>query len=435
MCVRSLSVARSAFALFSAQPLSSSMSLLRVLQSDLASVLMQYLDASHTQLLEIARPLRNSQTFAMAVTTQRGFNLFKFVEHLRGDVLCRRAVELTCGSENDFDRLWASIPETIVTTDFLAFACAKHDSMAYKYVPMAVRVESAFVRALVGHVKAFGRYEDDCPSDLITDGGWILDAMLEDREFALTCARKGIVPFGSTSQLYVHDQEIVEEYLKVHWCCELNVYVKISASPWYNRDWVLHMCRDAPMTAAFLLEHTNSGDLQLEIIEAVPENWVYETYQGGTHDGQRRIWRTAVRRRPLVMQIVWTWCEVLPSDQPLLTRAFLQNPMMYTHCKSHIRRLDYVAHIAFTHNGLQIRNSPFVDNKQLALTAVRQNGLALRWVSARLQTDLDVVLQAVRQNGLALAWSKLNNSDVARTAVQQNPVAAAFMTHIFYPYM
>jgi hypothetical protein len=97
--------------------------------------------------------------------------------------------------------------------------------------------------------------------------------------------------------------------------------------------------------------------------------------------------------------------------------------------------LDYVAHIAFTHNGLQIRNSPFVDNKQLALTAVRQNGLALRWVTAHLQSNLDVTLQAVRQNGLALAWCKLPNSDVTRAAVQQNPVAAAFMTHDFYQSM
>ena len=407
------------------------MSLLRVLQSDLASVLMQYLDASHAQLLEIARPPRSSQTFAMAVTTQHGFNLFKFVEHLRGDVLCRRAVEHTRGSESHFDRLWASIPENIITTDFWAFACAKTETSAYKYVPMAVRVKPAFVRALVGYVKARDGEDDDGPSDFITDGGWILDAILEDREFALTCARKGIVPFGSTSQLYVHDQEIVEEYLKVYWCCELDVYRKIRASPWYNRAWILHMCRDAPRTARFFLEEAN-GDLQLEIIEAVPENWVYETFQGGTHHGQQRIWRTAVRRRPLVMQIVANWCEVLPSDQPLLTRVFLQKPMMCTHCKSQIRRLDYVAHIAFTHNGLQIRDSHFVDDKQFALTAVRQNGLALRWVSARLQADLDVVIQAVRQNGLALAWSKvLNNSDVVRTAVQQNPVAAAFMTHLF----
>ncbi len=151
LCVSVASLWLEVLSPFSAQPLSSSMSLLRVLQSDLASVLMQYLDASHAQLLEIARPPRSSQTFAMAVTTQHGFNLFKFVEHLRGDVLCRRAVEHMCGSERHFDRLWASIPENIITTDFLAFACAKTDS-AYKYVPTTMRVKPAFVHALVGHV-------------------------------------------------------------------------------------------------------------------------------------------------------------------------------------------------------------------------------------------------------------------------------------------
>ncbi len=53
----------------------------------------------------------------------------------------------------------------------------------------------------------------------------------------------------------------------------------------------------------------------------------------------------------------------------------------------------------------------------------------MRWVSDRLQADLDVVFQAVRQNGLALAWSKLYNPPhVIRTAIRQNPAAAAFVT-------
>ena len=408
------------------------MSLLRVLQSDNASVLMQYIDTSHRQLLAVARPLRRSQTFAWAAAAGQDFNPFKFDRSLRDDIFCRRMLVSMSGIEMHYKRLWTSIPENIITTDFLAFACAKHDSWAYKYVPTTMRVEPAFVRALVNYTKTFDPKEDE--SLPLSDQRYIPDAMLaNDSELAMACARKGINPFGSENQLYVHDQEIAELYLKTCQFYQHGVYEKISASPWHNREWVLRMCRDAPRTASFLLEYTHSGDLQLEIIEAVPENWVYETFQGGTLDGKRRIWRTAVRRRPLVMQIVGTWCEALPSDQPLLTRAFLQQPMMYTHCQSQIRGLDYVAHIAFTHYGLQIRGSPFVDNKQLALTAVRQNGLALRWVSARLQADLDVVLQAVRQNGLALAWSKvLNNSDVVRTAVQQNPVAAAFiMTHLY----
>ena len=195
----------------------------------------------------------------MAVTTQRGFNLFKFVEHLRGDVLCRRAVEHTCGSERHFDRLWASIPETIITTDFLAFACAKHESWAYKYVPTTMRVEPAFVRALVNYTETFDPKEDE--SLPLSDQRYIPDAMLaNDREFALDCARKGIDPLGSTSQLYVHDQEIVEEYLKTCYYPKRDVYEKIRASPWHNREWVLRMCRDAPATARFLLEEAN-GDL------------------------------------------------------------------------------------------------------------------------------------------------------------------------------
>jgi hypothetical protein len=86
------------------------------------------------------------------------------------------------------------------------------------------------------------------------------------------CARKGINPLGSENQLYVHDQEIVEEYLKMCYYLKHDVYEKIRTSPWHNREWVLHMCRVLPATASFLLEV--NGDLQLEIIEAVPRDYV-----------------------------------------------------------------------------------------------------------------------------------------------------------------
>ena len=185
------------------------MSLLRVLQSDLASVLMQYLDTSHRQLLAVARPLRRSQMFAWAAAAGQDFNPFKFDKNLRNDALCRRALVFMSGCEIDYNRLWSSVPKTLITTDFLAFACAKHDSMAYKYVPMAVRVEPAFVRALVGHVRTHDPKEDE--SLPLSDQRYIPDAMLaNDRELAMDCARKGINPFGSENQLYVHDQEIAE---------------------------------------------------------------------------------------------------------------------------------------------------------------------------------------------------------------------------------
>ncbi len=111
-----------------------------------------------------------------------------------------------------------------------------------------------------------------------------------------------------------------------------------------------------------------------------------------------------MRREPRVIQLVGAWCEVLPSDKPLLTRVFRENPGRYWGCHDHIQHLEYVARVVFSRNGLQIRESPFVNTKSFALIAVRQNGLALRWVSDRLQSDVDVAMVAVQQNWLALAW-------------------------------
>ncbi len=101
---------------------------------------------------------------------------------------------------------------------------------------------------------------------------------------------------------------------------------------------------------------------------------------------------------------------------------------MYSSCSRHIKSLEYVARLTFSHDGLQIRNSPYVGNKQFALIAVRQNGLALKYVSSRLQADDGVVLRAVRQNGVALAWVRFTHAHATiRAAIRQNPAAAAFM--------
>jgi hypothetical protein len=355
------------------------MSLLRALQSDIAPMLMQYLDTSHSQLLEVARPLRNSHTFAWEACVQSGLNLFKFAEHLRGDALCRRTLELMLWSKKAFVRLLASIPETIVTTDFLALACAL-ESHAYNYVPTTVRGDPAFIRALVNYIEPFDPKEDEQRPLEYED--WISDEMFEDRELALTCARKGIDPFGSNYRLHVHDQEIVEAFLKKCNKCDFEAYEKIQTSPWYNRDWVLGMCRDAPETAHFFMAYVNLDDphLQLAIIETVPRAHVYDTWCSSTFDNEdhREItWRAALRREPRIVQKIDEWCDWKPSDEVLLTRVFRENPKLYTGCRAHIRKLEFVAEVVFSHDGLQIRDSPFVDNKQLALTCVQAAGAHL----------------------------------------------------------
>jgi hypothetical protein len=291
-----------------------------------------------------------------------------------------------------------------------------------------MRVEPAFVRALVNYTETFDPKEDE--SLPLSNQRYIPDEMLsEDRELAMDCARKGINPFGSENQLYVHDQEIAEAFLKTCQFYPHVVYEKISASPWHNREWVLRMCRDAPRAAWFLLEKAN-GDLQLEIIEAVPRDYVYRTFIGNSRDADPRIWRAAVRREPRVIQLVGSHCRVLRSDKPLLTRVFRENPKLYWSCHEHIKSLTYVAVTVFERDGLQIRDSPFVDKIHIAMIALQQNGLALRWVSERLQSNLAASLWAVRQNGLALAWVRWHRgckpTAVIEAAIRQNSAAAAF---------
>ena len=90
-----------------------------------------------------------------------------------------------------------------------------------------------------------------------------------------------------------------------------------------------------------------------------------------------------------------------------------------------------VAAAAYARDGLQIRGSTHNDDPDLASIAVQQNGIALRWLTARMRKHPQIVELAVRQNGLALAFAHLSlckaESHIAKLAIQQNSAAAAFV--------
>lgn len=71
-------------------------------------------------------------------------------------------------------------------------------------------------------------------------------------------------------------------------------------------------------------------------------------------------------------------------------------------------------------------------NRQEAITAVSNNGLALRRVSTSLQNDREVVRLAVAQNGLALEYASdrlKEDKEVVTTAVAQNGQALVFASY------
>lgn len=97
------------------------------------------------------------------------------------------------------------------------------------------------------------------------------------------------------------------------------------------------------------------------------------------------------------------------------------------------------------HKGMYVKDIPHkVVDKEIALTAVRQDGLALQHIPKKWKKDNEVIMAAVQQNGLALQFCGSNKSgskskrsdpevpprcaqrDLVWAALQQNPRALKF---------
>jgi hypothetical protein len=76
-------------------------------------------------------------------------------------------------------------------------------------------------------------------------------------------------------------------------------------------------------------------------------------------------------------------------------------------------------------NGLLIRNVE-KQEEDICIVAVRQNGLALRFIKNRYKTARICII-AVGQNGLALKHVKDQNEKMCLTAIKQNPMAIKFV--------
>ena len=91
------------------------MSLLSLLESDRTSLVMEFLN-DHAELLQVARAIRNSPTFAWAASTHDDFTLNKVDVKLRADALCRRMLSsyMALRFPNNFIRVWSGVPKDIV---------------------------------------------------------------------------------------------------------------------------------------------------------------------------------------------------------------------------------------------------------------------------------------------------------------------------------
>lgn len=406
------------------------MTLVHALQTDLAPIIMGFLADSHSELLETCTYLRRSFKFVWEAATQSQFSLLKVCPGLRSDItLCHRAIRHGKFTKRSFQHLLMSIPMDARTVDLIAFATAHLSGWTDEFLGNLPQTLT-FCRALIEHVEPI---EGDWHENIIVR--YIPDCILaNNRDLALACAKKGLAPFGSKRQLYIDDEEIITRFLIAHHWLPPDIVSSCRKNAWVTQDWLLDMCRHWPNTASTLLELAASSEVQAVIFESVPDALVYSTLLCvDSHDIIDRFWRHALQRDPDAIRIVGHWCTLHPSDEVLLTRFFSRYPHLYSRSHDCIRRLRYVAQVVFSLDGRLIRNSPFIQDEEMALLAVRQNGMALKWLHQSLRTNNEILMTAVRQNGLALAWawnhSRLitRNDPVVEAAIEQNSASVVFV--------
>ena len=162
------------------------------------------------------------------------------------------------------------------------------------------------------------------------------------------------------------------------------------------------------------------------IAAAVSKNGMELKFIPGSKQLQCHV-MDAVKQNGLALQFA------LPDykdDRVLVMMAIEQNPGSFEYASENLRGDFYIIKSALKGDGLQLKHIPLVKQSLImALLAVQQNGLALKFASCDYRDHLRTVRRAVQQNGLALqvASDKCKNDLITVVlAVQQNGLALQF---------
>ena len=121
---------------------------------------------------------------------------------------------------------------------------------------------------------------------------------------------------------------------------------------------------------------------------------------------------------------------LLPLGETLLA-AVKQDGLALEYVSREIASNPDIVLVAVEQNGLALEyaSKEIASNPDIVLVAVKQNGLALEYASKEIASNPDIVLVAVKQNGLVLEYAPkeiASNSDIVLAAVKQNGLALQY---------
>lgn len=397
-----------------------------VIITHVGASIVEFLGRDFYRLLCTAKCFTRSTDVAVAASWSENFRLIYFGLPVREDEACiRRMLDVfyrVCVDGYTFSHFWWPVAKKIRDReDIVALACSRCFEVAYKYVPVYMRMSETFIRSLVDQA------ERDTIGPSRIKAEWISANVLQDRDVALQCAQEGISPFVNGPQ-WLSDIEMVRGYMISACQCTDELYdaVQQHQHSWkIGRliDFFIGIVHESPYFALSIMEYLTDSDDAKALI-SVTDPTLVPSFRYREHIWSR-VWRDAVRRNVDCLQFVDPdeHCMML-TDRLWIQEILMSDPSLFR--KTMFANARWAAKVVLSVAGLEIRQTPWISDHELALLAVNNDGRALKYLYRRLAADTQVALAAVKQHWAALAWVPLSavTDEILDAAVRQNAAAA-----------
>ena len=377
-------------------------------------------DAEALRLPLVARYFYAQKELARILLQKSGFHLRLVHPSLRSHSLCQEAVLNFDGGLAQARRLWQSISSSLSSTDesLLQLMVAVWPDLIPEIVPPERRT-AAFAMGLLEL-----RAEFLLRPDVLEH----FPDLAADRAFVLRAVRLDGANLRAASKELQGDREIVLAAIAAPggWLALDKIAEELLLDGGFVRELASLLGDDMWMLASSLqLEH--HLDLAQKAVKLSPFHALRDLPERLRHEAS--VWRAAVASCPSALQFV---------PRSVVTLGDVREAVLRTPRVIHVLGAPWItdrslALLACSLDGFVLASHRFhclwMDDADVVLRAVTNNGLALEYASARLRDDEAIVRASVQQCGMALAFASraLRGSErIVELAARSNHQALSF---------
>lgn len=396
-----------------------SLAMIRGLSLDVWAILLHFLEDEQVLLFpSLARCFYEDSSFSVLLVDREGFSLQFVSLKQRTKAFSSLAITNCSGCIHCALRLWKSIPGSPPDEDLTLLMASLWPSLIPTILPETWRSREnvlSILRLSVQHSSVAGCNPLDYFLEWQKDRELILEAVALDGRF-----------LRSASLELQKDRDVALKAIasRMGWLAINAVNPALYREEGFLREVVVILGENMYMLAAYIGEH--QLDLAIRAVEQSPLWALRDLCRGLRCDP--RVWKRAIEGDALAAQFVPSRLLTLPDAMAAVRRT----PKVFCVLGHWLMHKD-LALLALSLDGALLGNprvrARWNDDRDVVLSAVRQNGLALENASENLREDDSVLREALQQNGLSLAFASRRvreSGKYVKIAIKQNSQALSF---------